>query len=152
MISALYVKRKRWRVSTHPQWQVVGNVPENYERSLVPSIFGPWANDLVDVAALQPGERVVDIACGTGIVARAAARRVGADGSVVGLDLSMPMLEAARSAATAEGVSIEWREGSAVKLPLVEAAFDVVLCQQGLQFVPDRRAALGEMHRVLRPS
>jgi len=139
-------------MSTHPQWHFVGNVPENYERYLVPSIFGPWANDLVELAALQPGERVVDIACGTGIVARTAARRVGADGSVVGLDLSMPMLEAARSAATAEGVSIEWREGSAVKLPLVDAAFDVVLCQQGLQFFPDRPAALCEMHRVLRPS
>lgn len=137
-------------MSTHPLWQFVGNVPENYERYLVPSIFGPWANDLVDFAALQPGDRVVDIACGTGIVARTAARRVGPGGSVIGLDLSTPMLEAARSAAMAEGVSIEWQEGSAVKLSLVDEAVDIVLCQQGLQFFPDRSAALSEMHRVLR--
>lgn len=138
-------------MSIHPQWHFVGSVPENYERYLVPSIFGTWASDLVEAAALQPRERVVDIACGTGIVARTAVRRVGADGSVVGLDLSGPMLETARSAAAAEGVSVEWREGSAVKLPLADAAFDVAVCQQGLQFFPDRLAALREMHRVLRP-
>jgi SAM-dependent methyltransferase len=138
-------------VSTHPQWHFVGSVPENYERHLVPSIFGPWARDLVEMAALGPGERVLDIACGTGIVARTAARRVGSGGRVVGLDVSAPMLDAARSAAAAEGVSIEWREGSAVKLPLPDTAFDLVLCQQGLQFFPDRSAALREMHRVLSP-
>src|SRR5262245_22181945 len=138
-------------MTTHPQWQFVGNVPENYERYLVPSIFGPWASDLVDIAVLRPGERVVDIACGTGIVARTAARRVSSGGSVVGLDLSAPMLEVARSAAAAEGVSIDWREGSAMKLPLVDATFDAALCQQGLQFFPDRPVALQEMYRVLRP-
>jgi ubiquinone/menaquinone biosynthesis C-methylase UbiE len=109
-------------------------VPENYERYLVPSIFGPWASDLVEVASPQPGERVVDIACGTGIVARTAAPRVGSGGRVVGLDLSIPMLEAARAAAAAQGASIEWQEGSAVKLPVGDAAFDVAFRQQGLQF------------------
>src|SRR5215469_11813202 len=104
-------ERRQCHMSTHPQWHFVGNVPENYERYLVPSIFGPWASDLVALAALQPGEHVVDIACGTGIVARTAARGVGSGGGVVGLDLSVPMLEVARSAAAAEGVSIEWREG-----------------------------------------
>ena len=82
-------------------------------------------------------------------MARTAARTLGGDAGVVGLDLSAPMLAAARSAAKAEGVSAEWREGSAVELPLADAAFDVVLCQQGLQFFPDRPAALREMHRVL---
>ena len=138
-------------MSTHPQWQFIGGVPENYERYLVPSIFGPWASDLVEVAAPQPGERVVDIACGTGIVARTAAQRVGSGGRVVGLDLSVPMLEAARTASAAQGAPIEWREGSAVKLPLADAAFDVAFCQQGLQFFPDRPSALREMHRVLKP-
>jgi SAM-dependent methyltransferase len=108
-------------VSTHPQWHFVGNVPENYERYLVPSIFAPWAQDLIEAAALRPGERVLDIACGTGIVARTAARALGGS-SVVGLDLSAPMLAAARSAAKAEGVSIEWREGSAVPWFLGELA------------------------------
>jgi len=103
------------------------------------------------MAALQPGERALDVACGTGIVARTAARRLGSGGSVVGLDLSAPMLAVARSAATAEGVAIEWREGSALQLPLADGAFDVVFCQQGLQFFPDRPAALREMYRVLAP-
>ena len=136
-------------MSAQPEWQFVGNVPENYERYLVPSIFGPWAKDLVEIAQLQPKERVLDIACGTGIVARTAALTLGSGGSVVGLDVSLPMLAAARSAAAAEGLAIDWQEGSAMKLPLADAACDVVLCQQGLQFFPDRPAALREMHRVL---
>jgi len=139
-------------VSTSPQWQFVGNVPENYERYLVPSIFAPWAHYLIEAAALQPGERVLDIASGTGIVARTAARTLGGGASVVGLDLSAPMLAVAHSAAKAEGVSAEWREGSAVKLPLADAMFDVAFCQQGLQFFPDRPAALREMRRILAPS
>ena len=137
-------------MSAHPQWQFVGNVPENYERYLVPSIFGPWAKDLVEIAGLKPGERVLDIACGTRIVARTAALTLGSGGGIIGLDVSAPMLAAARSAAAAEGLSIEWQEGSAVKLRLIDATCDVVLCQQGLQFFPDRPAALREMHRVLR--
>src|SRR5262245_48977866 len=142
---------ERWCMSLAPQWQFVGSVPENYERYLVPTIFGPWALDLLEVSGAQPGERVLDIACGTGIVARTAARRVGSGGTVVGLDVSAPMLDAARAVAAGEGLSIEWREGSAMKLPLPDTAFDLVLCQQGLQFFPDRAAALREMHRVLEP-
>jgi SAM-dependent methyltransferase len=136
-------------MSPAAQWHFVGSVPENYERYLVPTLFGPWALDLVEAAGARPGERVLDVACGTGIVARTAVRRVGSDGTVVGLDISAPMLDAARAAAAGEGLSIEWREGSAMKLPLPDAAFDLVLCQQGLQFFPDRAAALREMHRVL---
>jgi ubiquinone/menaquinone biosynthesis C-methylase UbiE len=139
-------------VNPQLQWHFVGSVPENYERYLVPSIFAPWADDLVEVAALDPGHRVLDIACGTGIVARTAARRLGSGGRVVGLDLSAPMLGVARVAAAAEGVTIEWREGSALQLPSADREFDVVFCQQGLQFFPDRPAALREMRRVLAPS
>jgi ubiquinone/menaquinone biosynthesis C-methylase UbiE len=117
-------------MNSQAQWQFVGSVPENYERYLVPSIFASWAEDLVEMAALRAGERVLDIACGTGIVARIAARKLGGSGSVLGLDLSAPMLEAAHAAA--EGMAVEWREGSAVKLPLADAAFDVAFCQQGL--------------------
>src|SRR5262245_2757037 len=136
-------------MSPAPQWQFVGSVPENYERYLVPTIFGPWALDLVELA--RPGERVLDIACGTGIVARTAARRVGSGGKVVGVDVSAPMLDAARAAAAGEGLSIEWREGNAMTLPFSDTEFDLVLCQQGFQFFPDRSASLREMHRVLRP-
>jgi ubiquinone/menaquinone biosynthesis C-methylase UbiE len=138
-------------MNSQQQWRFVGSIPENYERYLVPSIFGPWAEDLVEMAALRRGERVLDIACGTGIVARTAARKLAGSGSVVGLDLSAPMLAAARAAAAAEGMAVEWWEGSAVKLPLADAAFEVVFCQQGLQFFPDRVSALREMYRVLTP-
>src|SRR5215831_9373040 len=90
-------------MSPAPQWHFVGSVPENFERYLVPTIFGPWALDLVEVARARPGERVLDIACGTGIVARTAARRVGRGGTVVGLDVSAPMLGVARTMAVPEG-------------------------------------------------
>jgi ubiquinone/menaquinone biosynthesis C-methylase UbiE len=132
-------------------WQFVGNIPDNYERYLVPSIFASWARDLVNLAKLRAGERVLDVACGTCIVARIAARTLGSGNNIVGLDLSGPMLSAARAVAADENTSIEWREGSAVELPLADATFEVVFCQQGLQFFPDRAKALSEMHRVLAP-
>jgi ubiquinone/menaquinone biosynthesis C-methylase UbiE len=127
-----------------------GSVAENYERYFVPAIGAPLAQDLVEIAALRPGERVLDVACGTGVVARLAAQRVGSGGSVAGLDVNPTMLAVARSASS-PGASIEWHEASAEAMPFPEAAFDVVLCQMGLQFVPDRPAALREMQRVLLP-
>ena len=139
-------------MSTQQNWHFLDSVPENYERYLVPSIFAPWAADLVESATLLPGERVLDVACGTGIVARFAARKLGNTGSVTGLDLSAPMLAVARAAATAEGLVVEWREGSAGELPFSDAVFDVVFCQQSFQFFPDKPSALREINRVLRPS
>lgn len=127
-----------------------GSAPENYERYFVPVIGAPLAADLVDTAALRPGERVLDVACGTGVVARLAAERVGTTGTVAGLDLNPGMLAVARSVAPPT-VSIEWHEASAEAMPLPDQAFDVVICQMGLQFVPDKRAALREMRRVLAP-
>ena len=138
-------------MNTGAQWQFLGSVPENYERYLVPSIFAPRAEELVEVAGVRPGQRVLDIACGTGVVARTAARRLGSGSNVTGLDLSAPMLAVARSAAAADGATIEWREGSALQLPFADQAFDVAFCQQGLQFFPDRPAAMREMYRVLAP-
>jgi ubiquinone/menaquinone biosynthesis C-methylase UbiE len=127
-----------------------GSGPEIYERHMVPSIFGPWAVDLVKLAAPAPGERVLDVACGTGIVARLATQYVGPTGRVVGLDLNSGMLTVARS--TSGGIeNIEWREGNAMAMPLSDKTFDLVFCQQGLQFFPDRLASLREMHRVLVP-
>jgi SAM-dependent methyltransferase len=118
-----------------------------YERYMVPAIFGSWAEDLVRAGQCKHGDRVLDVACGTGVVARCAVQRVGRSGHVVGLDLSPAMLAAARSAA--REASIEWREGSALAMPFSDRSFDVVLCQQGLQFFPDRAAALRQMRRVL---
>jgi ubiquinone/menaquinone biosynthesis C-methylase UbiE len=124
------------------------NPPANYERYFVPAIGAPLATDLIHLAALRPGERVLDIACGTGVVARLASQQVGATGTVAGLDVNPGMLAAARSATPLE-MLIQWHEASAEAMPIPEASFDVVLCQMGLQFMPDKRAALREMRRVL---
>ena len=125
-----------------------GNPPANYERFFVPAIGAPLATDLIHLAALRPGERVLDIACGTGVVARLASQQVGATGTVAGLDVNAGMLAVARSA-TPPSMPIEWHAASAEAIPLPDASFDVVLCQMGLQFMPDKHAALREMRRVL---
>jgi SAM-dependent methyltransferase len=132
------------------RWQMTGSGPEAYERHLVPAIFAPWATVLLELARLQPGERVLDAACGTGVVARAASPCVGATGTVTGVDLNPGMLEVARTAAREAGQSIAWREGNLEALPFAEGEFDVVLCQQGLQFCPDKAAVVSELRRVLR--
>ncbi len=120
--------------------------PEIYEQELVGPLFRPWAGPLLDAAALRAGDRVLDIACGTGIVARLAHERLGNTGKVVGVDLSPPMLAVARGVAP----DIDWREGDAQALPLHDdELFDVVVCQQGLQFFPDKPAAAGQMRRAL---
>ena len=129
------------------QFQVQGNAAERYERWVVP--FGPWVPALLDLADLKPGARVLDIATGTGVVARLAARRVSPGGMVTGLDLNEAMLEEARRLPLPPGLTVDWREGSALALPFADETYNVVLCQQGLQFFPDRVKALGEMRRVL---
>jgi len=129
-----------------------GSAPEIYERHMVPAIFGPWAADLVALATPKPGERVLDVACGTGVVARLAAQGVGPKGTVVGLDLNPGMLAVARAAPPPVGAQIEWREGNVGAMPFPDATFDLALCQQGLQFFPDRPAALREIRRTLVPS
>src|SRR5262245_24148671 len=131
------------------QWQLAGNAAELYEEILVPTAFRPWATDLLELADLQHGERVLDVACGTGIVARLAAGQVGTTGEVTGLDLNAGMLRVARSLPAPPGASVTWVEGSALAMPLPDASFDVVLCQQGFQFFPDRAASLQEVKRVL---
>lgn len=127
-------------------WQVEGSAADNYERYLVPAIFAAWAPRLLDAAAIGSGHHVLDVACGTGAVSRAAAARVGGTGRVVGLDVNPAMLAAAREA-DAEG-AVEWRAGDASELPFPDGTFDAVVCQQGLQFVPDPVAAVAEMRRT----
>lgn len=134
---------------TQERWQLSGHGPENYERYQVPSIFEPLARMFLAHLPLQPGQRILDVACGTGIVARLAAAAVGKDARIVGVDLNAGMLEIARTQASGSGAAIEWREGDAVSLPCADDAFDMVLCQQGLQFFTDKAAALNEMRRVL---
>jgi ubiquinone/menaquinone biosynthesis C-methylase UbiE len=142
-------------MSNQGQWQVAGSAAETYERVLVPALFAAWAPLVIALADPKPGERVLDIACGTGVVARLAAERVGRTGDVVGLDLNPGMLAIAASVAAnapATSASITWREASATKMPFADAVFDIAYCQLGLQFFPDRPAALREMHRVLSPA
>jgi ubiquinone/menaquinone biosynthesis C-methylase UbiE len=148
-------------MSEQERWQLRGKAPEVYERHLVPAIFGSWAPLLIEQAALRPGQRVLDVACGTGVVARLAAPEVGPTGQLVGLDLNRGMLEVARSLPPPMGAPVDWREGDAGALwregdagalPFANAFFDIVFCQLGLQYFPDPRQAVREMHRVLKSS
>jgi SAM-dependent methyltransferase len=130
----------------------IGSVAATYEEIYVPRIFIPWARLLLDRARLKPAETMLDVATGPGTVARLAAERVGRQGRVVGTDISAAMVDLARAKPiSAEGAPIEYLVAPAAPLPLDDAAFDLVTCQQGLQFFPDRRAALREMHRALKP-
>jgi ubiquinone/menaquinone biosynthesis C-methylase UbiE len=121
---------------------------ENYERYFVPSIGSPVAADLIKAANLRPGERVLDAACGTGVVSKLAAERVAPGGTVAGLDPNRAMLAVAR-ATTRSDVAIDWHEAPAENLPFSDESFDVVLCGMGLQFFSDKEAGLREFHRVL---
>jgi ubiquinone/menaquinone biosynthesis C-methylase UbiE len=119
---------------------------EAYERLLVGPLFRPWAELIVERLRLGPGDHVLDVACGTGIAARLAKARVGPGGRVVGVDVNPQMLAVARTL----GPEIDWREGNAGALPVgAGEPFDVVVCQQGLQFFPDKPLAAREMRRVL---
>src|SRR5712671_6632964 len=131
-------------------WQLEGSTAGLYQRYLVPAITTKWAEDLVDRAQPRAGEAVLDIACGTGVVARLAGKRM-VQGHVTGLDLNKGMLAVAQTLVS-EGAPIDWIEGSALDLPFPAGKFDLVLCQLGLQFFPDQGRALREMRRVLTPS
>lgn len=122
--------------------------PEIYERYFVPAIGAPTARVVVDAAELRPGERVLDVACGTGTASRLAAPTVGPTGRVVGIDNHPAMIAMAKTL-DAGGTAVEWREAPAEDLPFDDATFDVIVCSLGLQFFEDKVAALGEVHRVL---
>lgn len=118
-----------------------------YEELMVPALFGEWAATVANAAHLQSGERVLDVACGTGVLAREVLARTGAAELVTGLDPSAGMLEVAREFAP----GVEWRQGVAESLPFPDDSFDVVVSQFGLMFFNDRSEALREAVRVLRP-
>jgi ubiquinone/menaquinone biosynthesis C-methylase UbiE len=121
---------------------------EAYERILVPSIFAPWAQELLERARpIGPADRILDLGCGTGIVARLLRERLGGGAKLTGADASADMIAMARSLAP----DIEWCEANAMKLPFDDASFELVVSQQMLQFVPDPSAALREIRRVLVP-
>lgn len=130
-----------------PELQAATAAAAAYEELFVPALFAEWAPRVASAARLGRGQRVLDVACGTGVLAREAARRVGPEGEVVGLDASPGMLAVAARVAP----ELEWRAGQAGELPFGPAAFDAVLSQFGLMFFPDRVCALREMLRVLAP-
>lgn len=124
------------------------NFADAYERNVVPAVFDRYARDLVERARpIGASDRILDLGCGTGIVARILRERLGGAANIVGVDVSAPMLEKARSVAP----EIDFRQANAMELPFPDGSFDLVLCQEMLQFVPDRLAALREVRRVLTP-
>ncbi len=118
-----------------------------YEELMVPALFEPWADRKLEIAQVKPGDRVLDVACGTGVVARSAASYTTADWSVYGIDANPAMLSIAEEMAP----GIVWNEGTAEELTCSDDSFDVVFCQFGMMFFQDPAAALREMSRVLTP-
>ncbi|HJS27437.1 MAG TPA: methyltransferase domain-containing protein [Actinomycetota bacterium] len=133
---------------TTETFQLPLEAAEAYEARFVPALFTPWAERLVDALNLPAGARVLDVACGTGAVARLAADRVGDSGAVIGLDLNEAMLTVARRLRN----DVDYRQGDASRLPFPDEAFDVVTCQAGLMFFPDPEGALRELARVVTAS
>lgn len=127
--------------------QVNRSAAEVYEDFFVPALFGRWPDQVLDVAGLSAGDDVLDVGCGTGVVARAAAARLAGQGSVTGVDLNDGMLAVARRADPA----VTWRQGPAETLPFPDDSFDRTVSQFALMFFADRAAALREMVRVTRP-
>ncbi|HEY1382086.1 MAG TPA: methyltransferase domain-containing protein [Dongiaceae bacterium] len=120
---------------------------EIYDEMFVPALFAHWAPVMCDIARIETGHRVLDVACGTGALTRAVLARVGPRGMVVGLDPNQDMLSVARR----RSGDIAWREGKAEAIPFPDAHFDAVVSQFGFMFFEDRPRALREMIRVLRP-
>jgi len=134
------------RMSSQETFQIPLRAAEAYETKFVPSIFAEWAPIILDAAGVVDGSRVLDVACGTGVVARTAAGIVGVDGAVVGVDLNEAMLTVAARVRP----DLSWRQGTVDALPFPDGAFDATVCQMAFMFFPDRRRAFAEMARVTR--
>jgi ubiquinone/menaquinone biosynthesis C-methylase UbiE len=126
-----------------------GSIPKLYDEYLVPLIFQPYATDLAGRVTARSPRRVLEIAAGTGVVTRALAAGLPADASIVATDLNQAMLDRAAEVGTRRPV--EWRQADAMALPFADASFDVVACQFGVMFFPDKPKAFAEARRVLRP-
>ena len=127
-----------------------GNIPEFYDRFLVPLIFEPYARDLAARVLLNNPNRVLEVAAGTGVVTRSLASRIGANAKLVVTDLNSPMIEHAKSR-IGQDERIEWRTADAQNLPFENESFDAVACQFGAMFFPDKVRAFEEARRVLTP-
>lgn len=127
-----------------------GSIPENYDRYMVPLIFAPYAADIAQRAVALSPDTILEIAAGSGVVTRALAPRLAHDASYIVTDLNQPMLDYAASRQAADS-RIKWRQADALALPFEDAAFDLVCCQFGAMFFPDRTAGYREARRVLKP-
>ena len=127
--------------------QVNASAADVYEEFFIPALFGQWTHRVLDAAAVGPGDRVLDVGCGTGILARAAAECIGGDGAITGLDPNPGMLRVAQRAAP----NVAWHQGVAEALPFGDATFDRVVSQFAAMFFTDRGVAVDEMARVLAP-
>lgn len=134
-------------MSAPQSFQIPLETAELYESRFVPALFADWAPHVVAMGDVTQGQSVLDVACGTGVVARAAAERAGPDGRVVGVDLNRAMLTVAARVCP----DVELREADVTTLPFDDGEFDAALCQMAMMFFPDRRAALHEIGRVVRP-
>src|SRR5262245_8082090 len=127
-----------------------GSIPEKYDTYLVPFLFEHYAAHLAGKLALSPGSRVLEVACGTGVLTRHLLQALPPKGTLVATDLNGAMLDLARTKVNPDP-RLEWKVADAMKLPFGDATFDVVACQFGVKFFPDKVAALQEMKRVLKP-
>lgn len=132
-------------------WQISDNSPRAYEEYLVPGLFKPWAEKLIQMTSPKPDNDILDVACGTGIVARRACSIMGNGAQVTGLDINQEMLKTATELSETEDLKIDWQRGEAENLPFKDNRFDNLYCQQAMQFFPDPQKALNEMYRVLKP-
>ncbi len=137
-------------MSNESGFQLAGTGPESYER-YIGVFMAPFVDAVIQRAKLTRGGAVLDVACGTGFVARAASSLVGSTGRVAGLDINPGMLEVARAASASANPSIEWHQASAEEIPFEDATFDAVLCSQGIMFLPDLRNGVKELCRVAAP-
>jgi ubiquinone/menaquinone biosynthesis C-methylase UbiE len=134
-------------MATTDTFQITPEQAETYEQRFVPALFAHWVDAVLDAADVRAGQDLLDVACGTGIVARRTADRVGPAGHVTGLDLNPAML----SVASRISPAVTWQQGDVAALPFADGSFDVVTCQAAAMFFPDLVAALREMRRVTRP-
>lgn len=134
-------------MSDNIRGQVVHSAAEVYDEFFLPALFQEWPDRVLEAAHIEPGQTILDVACGTGVLTLAAAEKVSPNGLVVGLDVNEGMLAVARRKAP----GLDWRHGRAEALPFPEDSFDGVVSQFGLMFFDDHRAAVREMVRVLRP-
>jgi len=129
----------------------VGDIPKNYDRYLGPMLFHGFADDLVERVKVTARMRLLETACGTGIVTRRLADRLRGHGSIVATDLNEAMIVHARTEMPAGAGHVEWQPTDATSLPFPDRSFDAVVCQFGLMFFPDKAAGIREAFRVLKP-